>query len=325
MTQLTFTTQNSPRWEETRRLLGSLEKSPRSPLALQLPSLYRQLCADYALAQHRLYSESLCSDLNALMIRCRNLLTREEGSATSRFARLFTTDFPATARREWRLLALSALLFFGPMAGMVAAARFDPRWIFSVLGPDEMEMMDGMYGRGEETREFLRETFGSDFAMFGHYIWNNVTIALRMAGSGVLAMVGALFMLAYQGVVIGAMQGYVHYAGDTEKFYAFVSGHAAFELGGIVICGTAGLILGRAVLKPGTLSRPAALAAAGQRALPLIYGGSFLVFFAAFIEGFWSASPAPPTTKYINGIANWCHLAAYLAFAGRTRTATPSP
>ncbi len=306
-------------------LVLSLEKRARTPDAILLPSLYRQICADYALAQHRLYSESLCADLNDLMIRCRNLLSREEGNAAGRFTRLVTTDFPATARREWRLLALSALLFFGPMAGMVAAARFDPRWIFSVLGPDEMEMMDGMYGRSEDTREFLRETFGSDFAMFGHYIWNNVSIALRMAGSGVLAMVGALFMLAYQGVVIGAMQGYVHYAGDTGKFYSFVSGHAAFELGGIVICGTAGLILGRAVLKPGPLSRPAALAAAGQRALPLIYGGSLLVFFAAFIEGFWSASPAPPAIKYSVGIANWCFLAAYLAMAGRTKAPSASP
>ncbi len=316
MTQQAFTEQNQKRWAETEALAAALEKGGKTAEAVRLPMLYRQLCADSALAQHRIYGEKLCGELNALVIRCRNLLAREEGAAAWRVATLLLRDFPVALRREWRLFALAMLLFFGPMAGMVAAAKYDPRWIFSVLGPEEMRMLDGMYGPGDE-KEFLRGEFGSDFGMFGHYIENNVSIGLRMAGAGVLAMVGALFALAYQGVVIGAMQGYVHYAGDTEKFYRFVSGHAAFELVGIVICGTAGLRLGQAVLKPGRMSRGDALAEAGRQALPLIYGGCLLVFFAAFIEGFWSASPGSTQVKYAVGAMNWLLLAVYLCGCGR--------
>ena len=318
MTQQSFVEQNRARWQETEALVVRMGKERRSPDASRLPLLYRQLCSDFALAQHRMYGARLCGELNALIIRCRNLLVREEGAASGRFARLMLHDFPAAVRREWRLFWLAMLLFYGPLIGMVAAAYHDPRWIFSVLGTEEMRMMDGMYGPGD-TGEFLREEFGSDFAMFGYYIQNNVSIGLRMVGSGVLAMVGSLFALAYQGVVIGAMEGYVHYAGDTTKFYSFVAGHSAFELTGIVICGTAGMRLGMAVLKPGRRSRGAALAEAGRLALPLIYGGSLLVFFAAFIEGFWSAGNAPVPVKYAVGIGNAVLLTCYLLFCGRGR------
>ena len=120
-----------------------------------------------------------------------------------------------------------------------------------------------------------------------------------------------------KGLIIGAMEGYVHYAGNPERFYAFVAGHSALELTGIIICGVAGMLLGQAVLKPGRHTRGAALAVAGKRALPLIYGGALLVFFAAFIEGFWSAGPASPQTKYAVGIANALALTLYLTLCGR--------
>ena len=179
-----------------------------------------------------------------------------------------------------------------------------------------MRMMDGMYGKDDPT-EFMRGEFGSDFGMFGFYVQHNITIGLNIAGAGLLAMIGAIFALGFQGLIIGAMEGYVHYAGNPERFYAFVAGHSAFELTGIIICGVAGMLLGQAVLKPGRHTRGAALAVAGKRALPLIYGGALLVFFAAFIEGFWSAGPAAPQTKYAVGIANALALTLYLTLCGR--------
>jgi len=316
MNQHTFEKQNAPRWAEIDALLRRMESARALEDAAALPSLYRQLCGDIALAQHRMYGARLCGELNARLIRVRQVLENPDERSGRGFAKLMLRDFPRAVRREWRLFWLGMALFFVPLGLMVVAAYWEPRWIFSVLGPDELRMMDGMYGK-DDPAEFMRGEFGSDFGMFCFYIWNNVSIGLRIAGAGLLAMVGALFALGYQGVVIGAMEGYVHYAGNTERFYAFVAGHSAFELTGIIICGVAGMRLGQAVLKPGPHTRGAALAIAGRKALPLIYGGALLVFFAAFIEGFWSAGPASPQTKYAVGILNACALAFYLTTCGR--------
>jgi uncharacterized membrane protein SpoIIM required for sporulation len=314
--QQSFVAHNSGRWQETEQLLEQLERNRPGTDPARLPALFRQLCGDMALAQHRMYGSRLCADLNALVIRCRDQLARPSERARGGFARLMAQDFPRAVRREWKLFSLGMLLFFGPMILMVAAAYFEPRWIFSVLGPEETKMMDGMYGQ-DDPAEFMRGEFGSDFGMFGFYIMNNISIGLKCAGMGILAMVGSMFQLGYQGVVLGAMTGYVHYAGNIERFYTFVAGHAAFELVGIVICGVAGMILGQAVLKPGPYGRGAALSVAGKRALPLLYGGVLLIFFAAFIEGFWSAGPASPQVKHMVGIGNALLLGAYFLFSGR--------
>jgi uncharacterized membrane protein SpoIIM required for sporulation len=316
MNQQTFETQNRARWEAIDRLTGRLEKNRMVEEGAELPSLYRQLCGDIALAQHRMYGARLCAELNERLIRVRQVLENPDERGGRGFAKLMLQDFPRAVRREWRLFWLGMALFFVPLGLMVAAAYWEPRWIFSVLGPDELRMMDGMYGKDDPV-EFMRGEFGSDFGMFAFYIWNNVTIGLNIAGAGLLAMVGALLALGFQGIIIGAMQGYVHYAGNTERFYAFVAGHAAFELVGIIICGVAGMRLGQAVLKPGPHTRGAALAIAGRKALPLIYGGALLIFLAAFIEGLWSAGPASPQTKYAVGICNAFALTFYLVTCGR--------
>lgn len=316
MNQQTFEKQNRPRWSEIDDLVLRLQKFRTVEDAAALPSLYRQLCADIALAQHRMYGTRLSAELNERLIRVRQLLENPDERSGRGFAKLMLQDFPRAVRREWRLFWLGMALFFVPLILMVVASYLEPRWIFSVLGPQELKMMDEMYGK-DDPSTFTRGAFGSDFMMFGFYVQHNITIGLNTAGAGLLAMVGALFAIAYQGVVIGAMEGYVHYAGNTERFYAFVAGHSAFELTGIIILGVAGMKLGQAVLKPGFLTRGAALARAGRRALPLIYGGALLVFFAAFIEAFWSASAVEPQIKYVVGIFNASVLITYFLFCGR--------
>lgn len=316
MNQQTFEAQNRERWQTIDQITAELLKKRSTANAAKLPALFRQLCADIALAQHRMYGARLCAELNARLIRCRQAMGTEMAKRGRGFTRLFLRDFPRAVRRDARLFWLAMLLLIGPMILMVLASKFEPRWIFSVLGPDETQRMDYMYGKDDPT-EFMRSEFGSDFGMFGFYVYNNISIGLRIAGMGLLAMVGSMFALGYQGVVLGASEGYVHYAGNTERFYAFVAGHSALELIGIVICGMAGMRLGQAILKPGRETRGAALATAGRRALPLIYGGALLIFFAAFVEGFWSAGPASTEVKYAVGIANAIALAAYLLLCGR--------
>ena len=255
MNQQSFETQNRPRWDEIDRLTHRLEKARALDEAAVLPSLYRQLCADIALAQHRMYGARLTVELNERLIRARQVLENPDERGGRGFARLILRDFPRAVRREGRLFWLAMALFYVPMILMVLAAYFQPQWIFSVLGPDHLRQLDSSFGKTGGL-EGLRGQFGSDFAMFGHYVQNNISIGLNTAGAGLLAMVGALFVTAYNGIVIGASEGYIHYAGDMEKFYSFVAGHSSFELTGIVICGVAGMRPTRIEVQRGGLGNP---------------------------------------------------------------------
>jgi uncharacterized membrane protein SpoIIM required for sporulation len=158
--------------------------------------------------------------------------------------------------------------------------------------------------------------------MFAFYIWNNVRIGFQVFATGILFGLGTVFYLAYNGVLIGSVAGYITGIGYGEPFWSFVSGHSAMELTAIVIAGAAGLKLGAALIAPGTQSRGRALIEAARPAVRLVYGAALMFVIAAFIEGFWSPlTTIAPQTKFGIGAALWALLIAYLALAGRGRAA----
>ena len=94
--------------------------------------------------------------------------------------------------------------------------------------------------------------------------------------------------------------------------------HGAFELTAIVIAGAAGLMLGRALLAPGTLTRGGALAASGREAATLVGGAAAMLVVAAAVEAFWSSARwVPPAVKFGVAALCWALVVAYLARAGR--------
>ena len=320
MKRSAFEQANSAAWEKLDRTVRELEIRLPAKDTARVPGLLRQVCGDLALAQQRMYGRRLCDRLNATVISAHGLMRRAGARSGERALRFVAVTFPSTLRSEWRLFWLNMALFWVPMFAFIAAAHFEPRWIFSIVPPSMQSEMNQMYG-AEAPIEALRERYGSDFMMWAHYIQNNVGIGFRIFAGGALLTLGAVFFVAYNGILIGAVTGYIHYAGHTQNFYRFVIGHSSLELTGLIVCGVAGMRLGLAILKPGRLARHDALREAGRRALPLLYGGSVMIFLAAFVEGFWSASHAPAWAKYTVGIALWILLTLYLLLAGRRSNA----
>jgi uncharacterized membrane protein SpoIIM required for sporulation len=158
--------------------------------------------------------------------------------------------------------------------------------------------------------------------MFGFYIWNNVRIGFQTFAGGLLAGVGSLWFLASNGVMIGAVAGYLTQVGFGRTFWSFVAGHSAPELLAIVLSGAAGLRLGMAVIAPGNASRRAALVAAAKPAVRLMYGAALMFMLAAVIEAFWSPNTVVPfEAKLAVGVALWTAFLLYFAFAGTARAA----
>ena len=154
--------------------------------------------------------------------------------------------------------------------------------------------------------------------MFGVYIWNNISIGLRTFAGGLLAGVGALFVLVVNGVGIGTVFGHLQQIGYGDPLWRFVCGHAPFELTAIVLAGGAGLRLGLGLIAPGRRRRVDALAHAGAKGARLCLGVAFMLLVAAFIEAFWSSTQSiPAAVKYsVSGVL-WTLVAVWLGFGGR--------
>lgn len=314
-----FEEKNAQRWGAYEHTLNTLEKGGLGLDVSQLPSMFREVCTDLALARHRMYGMPMNERLNELVIRGHKLIHRRASGTWGRVLRFVIADFPIAVRAEWRLLIVATLSFILPLVGMICAGFLwsDFSWIQAVLGTDMMQKLDAMYGSSDDQIHNLRSEYGSNFMMFCHYIMNNIGIDFRIYAGGILACLGTLFFLIFNGIYFGAVVTYIHTACDKEAFYTFVAGHSSFELIAMVIAGMAGLRIGMGLLHPGRKTRARSLLDAGKKSLPLIYGAAGMTLVAAAIEGFWSAQPLPPMVKYVTGITLWFVVIAYLAFAGR--------
>ena len=324
MNRQQFENRNAERWREYEQMVQELEQKRRPENVHRLPGLFRQICTDLALAENRAYGLGLSERLNDLVIRGYRFIYRGVGSGLHSMVQFFVYTFPREVRRNQRLFWLCFAMLFGPFIPFLFAAKFAPEWIELFLGEATMAQMESSFG-DDATLEGMRGEFSSDFAMFGFYILNNVSIAFRIFAGGILLCVGTLFFLGYNGLHFGAAIAYVHYALNKEKFYSFVSTHSSWELLGFVIAGVAGMRIGLAILHPGRHSRRGSLAIAGKKAVTLLYGGATMIFIAAIFEGFVSASDLKPLGKYMLGIGFWIMFAAYFTFCGRRGSGAPEP
>jgi uncharacterized membrane protein SpoIIM required for sporulation len=163
-------------------------------------------------------------------------------------------------------------------------------------------------------------TATTDWVMFAFYIKNNVGVAFQCFAGGVLAGLGSVFFLAYNGAFAGAVAGYLTARGLSPTFYAFISTHSAFELTAIVLSGAAGLRIGHAILAPGRVTRTQSLVQAGHDSAVLLSGVTAMLLVAAAIEAFWSSAAwLPPAVKYSVAAACWTAVIAYLTLQGRQR------
>ncbi len=311
-----FEEKNGKAWSELEQTLETLERRRSIRDASRVPRLFRQVCGDLALAQHRMYGRRLCERLNVLVIGAYQHLGAAAQRGSGAFVKFFASVFPRAVREEKRVVWVCLALFWVPFLAFIAAAYFDPKWIFALLPPEAQAQMDQMYGQ-ETMDEFVRDHFGSSFAMFGFYIINNISIHFRIFASGALLGVGAAYGLGYQGIFLGAMFGYVHTAGNLHRLYTFCASHSSFELLGFILGAAAGVRIGLALVHPGRLPRAAAMREAGKRALPVLLGSTMMLVCAAAIEGFWSGSAVPAWMKHTVGILGWVLFAVYFIFAGR--------
>jgi uncharacterized membrane protein SpoIIM required for sporulation len=174
-----------------------------------------------------------------------------------------------------------------------------------------------MYSNTAETIGRAREA-QTDWVMFGFYIRNNIGIAFQCFAGGLLAGVGSLFFLAFNGAFAGAIGGYLTQRGLGSTFYSFVVTHSAFELTAIVLAGAAGLRLGHALLAPGRLTRLQSLVLASRESIVIVYGLTVMLLIAAAIEAFWSSARwIPLPVKYGVAATCWIAVLTYLLRQGR--------
>jgi uncharacterized membrane protein SpoIIM required for sporulation len=312
VTPLQFEALYQGEWQELetllQRFLGRRGKGgPAARQGERLAALYRRVCEQLALARARAYPAYMLDRLERLTGDAHQVIYQRGEFGVAAVERLISVEFPATVRAHTAYVLLAAALLVLPMLLVGLLVYYRPDLILSVVDAGTAASFAQMYAPTAASIGRLRDA-DTNWMMFGYYIMHNISIAFQCFAGGLLAGVGSIFFLIYNGVVIGAVAGYLTERGLGSTFYPFVATHSAFELTAIVLAGAAGLRLGHGLLVPGRATRLDSLVAATRRCTVLLYGSTAMLVVAAGIEAFWSSAPwLPPGVKY--GVAAVCWLA----------------
>lgn len=307
-----FVARRRGRWERLSALLDRAG-SPRRSLSVdeldELAALYRRTTGDLAIARRDFPHDRVTLFINQLITRGHAIIYRERPSSLRRLGRFFSTEVPREYRALWPYLAASAALFFVPLIAMAVAVILVPDWAELVLPSQIISQVKG--GSDWFDEELSHRSLLSSVIMT-----NNIRVSLLALGGGMLAGIGTVLALLFNGVHIGAVAGTLIAYGLGDRLLGFVAGHSFLELSVIVIAGACGLRLGRAVVWPGLQTRSRAFTdAAGS--IRLAAASLILLIFAGLIEGFISPSHLPWPIKLAIGVSTGVALYSYLLLAGR--------
>lgn len=289
-----FARAGQERWRRLEVLLDRGEDVTARELGAsgvrELLGLYRQACADLSQARTLVGGARLVDRLNTLTGRGYRFVYRARGGVRLRPALrgYFETGLPLAFRRQGRAVAAAAFAF---MAG--AAIGF----LCVLAQPDDAPRLIPSLFHTESPRERVEkiesspERIGSleEATAFGSNLYvHNIRVSFLAFALGAATLVGGLWLLFYNGVVLGAVAATYVLDGVHVFFLAWVGPHGALELPAIVFSGAAGLRLGQALILPGNRSTRAALREAMPDVARMLVGVMAILVVAGLVEGSFS-------------------------------------
>lgn len=309
-------TLKAARWDEFERMAKRATASGLDSFnAEELPEFaarYREIAADLARARTYRAQPPVLLRLGRLVAAGHNALYRDDRKTGKRIWTYLLREAPSGIVEAWRTVLLAFVVFIVPGVGGYALLREQPALAQEVIPQSMLERAEAGKERQATGQGYVELDAESRPMMASHIMTNNIQVAFFCFAGGVFAGVGALVLLAYNGLSFGAISGHFANAGLLGYLYTFVVGHGVVELFAIWVAGAAGFLLGKAMLIPGDLSRGEALALAGRLAMRMITAVILLLMVAGTIEGFVSAGSGPLAYRLAISGASVLLLAAYL-------------
>jgi len=318
-----FLSERRPVWDALDALLTRADEVELSRAEThEMVELYRRTCSDLNRARSYTANPEILGHLNQLTGRAYRYIYRaaHDTPVWQTFVKLVTREIPAAFRRERLYVVAAAAAFlagalFGSVAVLIDPAngeRLVPQEFFTESPRERVEKIE----RNEERIDNVEKAVLFGASLYTH----NIKVSFLAFSLGALTIVMGIVILFYNGVILGAI-GTLYVLDDVSVFFfAWVGPHGALELPAIVFGGAAGLVVGRALLMPGNLSRGASLRWVLPSVWRMIIGAALVLVLAGIIEGSFSqfsAKTIPYALKIAVAVLLFLGLTTYL-FLRRT-------
>jgi len=282
-------------WLKLERLLDQSQKHGLKTLThselQELSLLYRQAAADLSALREDTTAKHYARSLNLLLARAHNTIYSGQKSSPFSILYFYKYTYPQIFRQHLPLVNAAFLLFIvGAVFGVVLSLT-KPAFMHQFLGP---AMMDSI----ERHEMWTKSVVAVKPAASSAIMTNNMSVAFVAFAFGITAGLGTLYMMVFNGVMLGVVGTACWLHGMSGSLWSFVAPHGVLELPAIFIAGGAGFKIAQGLLFPGLLSRRDSLARAGAEAVRLVVGTIPILIIAGTIEGFVSPSAISSPWKF---------------------------
>jgi len=279
-----FIEKNIEKWNALENYNTNLEK--RGMLGLkkeeikEFTDLYRAVSHHLAYARTHFPESNISLYLNQIISVSHNHIFVREKSGISGFKNYFFKGFRKSFNDNFKYIFTSFAVF---MLGLI---------LYTIAVIINRSMGDAFFPGIDASSLNLDPTSDQSalYPLFSSFIMtNNIRVCFMSFAFGITAGIGTLYVLFYNGINIGALLGIVIADGaNVFKFLAMILPHGFIELTAIFISGGAGLMIGKAMLMPGSYKRKDAVIKASKEAAYLIPGIIVMLIIAGIIEGFFT-------------------------------------
>lgn len=290
---------------QSRTRIGTLPLSE----AHRYVERYRALAQDLATARRLLPGSRTTAVLESLYLQAHVSIDRAPAQGASGLLRLLRDELPAIMR-ELRpaILWIAALLITSALVGWWLISTY-PELITLVASPRMIDAVE----HGRLWTQDLFNVMPSSVESI-RILSNNITVSLTVFCSGILLGLGVGYMVALNGLMLGALLAFTHQYGLGGALASFALAHGPVELSVICISGAAGIALGESVLRPALPSRRESFERTAHRMGPVLLACVLLLVVCGCIEGYVSPSAhLPLAARAAIGLGYWLLMLALLS------------
>lgn len=273
-----FIRQNKEKWERYERIT-----STKNPDAEELSEVFIEVTDDLSYSRTFYKNRSVRVYLNQLALKVFGDVYKRQPLNGNLIKSFFLDEVPELmyAHRREMLISLTVFLLAATI-GVVSSIN-DPDFAASILSSQYTNMTDQNIAN-EDPMAVYRS--GTAFESFWAIFWNNIRIDLVVYSFGIFFAIGSLFILLFNGVMIGAFQYYFVGTGFFLQSVLTIWLHGTIEISTIVLSGGAGLVTGKGLLFPGTYSRLESFKHSATMGFKLFLAIIPFTLVAAIIEGY---------------------------------------
>jgi uncharacterized membrane protein SpoIIM required for sporulation len=278
MRESQFVEQNKEKWSKIEEELRSRKKDPTT-----LRSNLIQVTDDLSYSRTFYKNRSVRVYLNGLAQQLYNSIYKNRRNLLSSVKQFFTDEVPRIMYFSRKELLISFLVLLLSIGIGVFSSMKDSNFAESILGADYVSKTIENIDSGNPMGVYKDE---DQLSMFYRIAVNNLTVSLYVFLFGLFASYGALVMMVRNGVMLGVFMYFFYSRQLSTEFNYTVWLHGSIEILTLVVETVAGMLLGRGLIYPGTMSRAKAFSVWGRRGAMVFLSTVPFIITAAFIESF---------------------------------------